>query len=85
MIASCHNNDSIYNVMKLNNFVNLTEITNYVEKYEINKKIEDLIQNIKIKNNINILTPDLQKALDDLSQSALKDFQSDKFVENVCL
>lgn len=69
--------------MKLYNFVNLTEITNYVEKYEINKKIEDLIQSINIKNKVDILTPEVKDAIDKLSQSALKEFQSDKFVENV--
>lgn len=69
--------------MKLNNFVNLSEITDYVEKYEINKKIEDLIHSINIKNKVTILTPEVNNAINALSNSALKDFTSDKFVENV--
>lgn len=82
VIINCHKNKSIYQVMKLSNYVNLTEEMENINAIEINQKITQLINSIKVKSVV-ILTDEIRANIKQLASSELYKFDSGRFLENV--
>uniref|UniRef100_A0A182NIR2 Prominin-like protein n=1 Tax=Anopheles dirus TaxID=7168 RepID=A0A182NIR2_9DIPT len=82
VIVACQQNESIYKVLKLHNFVDIRTINQFPEQYGIERALKLLQDSIQIKQ-VTILT---QQATDDilaLKQSKLNDFDVDKFTDNL--
>lgn len=83
LITACQQNDTIYNVLQLNNYFDITTIQDYPARYGIDRQLEELIANIKLESEIEILSDDAILGIDKLGNSELKDFQGYKFLDNV--
>lgn len=83
MIASCHNNESIYRVMRLNNHIDIASITDYPKRFEIDQKLNDLIVGIEVQSNVELLSADATEGIEKLTNSKLNDFMAYKFLDNV--
>lgn len=83
MIASCHQNETIYDVLQLRNYFDINTIQDFPAQYGIDQQLNELIANIEVESDIEILNQDAVDGIDKLAQSELKDFQGYKFLDNV--
>lgn len=82
-LNSCHQNQSIYKVLKLEDHFNLNDVTNYLDKFEINKTLTDLTHQINANTSIMILSPEAKRHLEDLVASGIADISYDKFTDEL--
>lgn len=82
VIVACQQNESIYKVLKLDNFVNIRTIRDFPEHYGITRELEALKNKIKI-DTVHILTPETTEDIKALQASKLNDFDVDKFTDNL--
>ncbi|XP_052893943.1 prominin-like protein isoform X2 [Anopheles moucheti] len=82
VIVACQQNESIYKVLKLNNFVDIDTIRDFPEQYGITRELNALTLKIKI-NPVQILTPEATEDIKALQASKLNDFDVDKFTDNL--
>ncbi|XP_055325440.1 prominin-like protein isoform X1 [Sitodiplosis mosellana] len=79
VIDSCHRNNSIYKVLNLRNYYDIYEILTYPDRFEIKSQLQKLVQSVEV--------PSIEIHVDDaivrLAQSGLKDFDIDKFTDNL--
>ncbi|XP_058975503.1 prominin-like protein isoform X3 [Musca domestica] len=84
VIVACQKNQTIYEVLHINNMVDINAIKEYPADYKINKTLDDLVNGIDFNDsNVDILSPADKQRILELGQSALKDFDSDQFVHNL--
>ncbi|XP_075164037.1 prominin-like isoform X3 [Haematobia irritans] len=84
VIDSCQKNHTIYEVLHINNMVDINAIKDYPAEYRINKTLEDLVNGIDFNDsNVDILSPADKQRILELGKSALKDFDSGQFVDNL--
>lgn len=84
VIAACQKNQTIYEVLHINNMVDINAIKEYPADYKINKTLDDLVNGIDFNDsNIDILSPTDKQRILEMGESALKDFDSDQFVHNL--
>lgn len=68
-------------VLNLRNYFDITEILSYPERFEIDVQLQGLVDSVQVPT-VNILVED---AIRKLAQSQLKDFDADKFTDNVSI
>jgi len=83
LIADCHTNDTIYNILNLESVYNITELTNWRSNYGIGEYIENLKNKIRIKelSGIKLLTPETTRDLEELARSGISDMDFSKFTD----
>lgn len=84
IIAACQANQTIYEVLRIHNHIDIHEINEYPSQYKINQTLQNLVNGIDFDDsNIQILTPTDKQRILDLGESALKNFDSGQFVDNL--
>ncbi|XP_046807595.1 prominin-like protein isoform X5 [Lucilia cuprina] len=84
VIAACKANQTIYEVLHINNLVDIHEINEYPSHYKINQTLENLVQGIDFDDRgVEILTAADKQRILSLRDSALKDFDSSHFIDNL--
>ncbi|KAL9902269.1 prominin-like protein [Glossina fuscipes] len=84
IIAACQANQTIYEVLRIHNHIDIHEINEYPSQYNINQTLQNLVNGIDFDDsNIQILTPTDKQRILDLGESALKNFDSGQFVDNL--
>ncbi|XP_037044622.1 prominin-like protein isoform X5 [Bradysia coprophila] len=83
IIESCHANQSMFEVLRIGNYLDIRKISNLLKEYAIDEKLEELTAKIQIDTTNDIL-PDATKAgIVKLRDSELGNFDSDKFIDNL--
>lgn len=85
LIDSCHKNNSIYQVLRLSTIYDIQNVGNMAEQHGITTQLDGLIASIKVDSNVNIWPDSAEDGLDSLAQSSLKDFDVDKYIDNVII
>lgn len=83
IIRACHQNESIYNVLKLENLFNISLIENYPKDFGIIDQLNELARNLRIDQHFEILDDQTKREILQLSKSQLNSFDSDKFTDNL--
>ncbi|XP_037826230.1 prominin-like protein isoform X7 [Lucilia sericata] len=84
VIAACKANQTIYEVLHINNLVDIHEINEYPSHYKINQTLENLVQGIDFDDRgVEILSAADKQRILSLRDSALKDFDSSHFIDNL--
>lgn len=83
IVVACHRNESIYNVLKLENIFNISEVLNYPNEFGIYTKLNNLKNELKIDVSFQILDAQTRREIQSLSKSQLNKFDSDKFTDNL--
>jgi prominin 1 len=71
--SSCHRNESMYAVLNLEAVVNVSQVSQYQVKYGITEEMRELQKQIKLSNDVTILTEDAKVRLLELASSSLSD------------
>lgn len=66
-------------MFKLKNRFNITDILDFPKRFEIDRQLQDLVDSVQVPK----ITINVDEAIEKLSQSRLKDFDVDKFVDNL--
>lgn len=83
-LKSCHQNQSIYNVLNLERQFNLEDVDTYLDKFDINKTLSDLMSKINTDTtHIEIISDTAKAQLKSLVQSGISEIKYDKFIEEV--
>lgn len=85
VIASCHRNESIFDVLRFGNEVNIDNIREFPKQFEIEKKLNDLAESVRIAAPVKILSDDARRQLNELSKSQLNEFARYKYDDNLIL
>jgi prominin 1 len=85
VIAACHRNESIFDVLRLGNEVNIDNIRDFPKQFEIDKKLDELAENVRVSSPIKILNDEARIQLRELSQSQLNSFARYKYDDNLVL
>jgi prominin 1 len=83
VIAACHRNESIFDVLRLGNEVNIDNIREFPKQFEINRKLDELADNVRVSNHIKILNDDARRQLREFSTSQLNSFALYKYDDNL--
>ena len=83
VIASCHNNESVFEVLRLENMLKIDQIQEFPKQFGINEKLNELAENIQITSQVRILNDDARKQIRELSKSELNNFEAYKYVDNL--
>lgn len=85
IIHECHKNQSAYNVLKLENKLNVSDLPNYLEKYGITEQIEKFKKNVNITEKIKIMTPQTEAEMENLKNSGIGEINFDRFMHLVSI
>lgn len=85
IIETCHKNESAYNVLKLENKLNVTHLPMYLEEYGITEQIEEFKKNIHFTDQIVLINEQTQNEIDKLKTSGIGDISFDSFMRVVSL
>lgn len=66
-------------MLKLKHHFNIAEIRDYPKRFQVDVQLQELVDNVQVPK-VTILVED---AINKLAQSELKNFDLDKFVDNV--
>jgi prominin 1 len=83
IVKACHQNESIYNVLKFENLFNISLIENYPKEFGIIEQLNELAKSLKIDQQFEILDDTTKREILQLSKSQLNIFDSDKFTDNL--
>lgn len=83
IIETCHKNESAYNVLKLENKLNVSNLPSYLDG--IDAQIENFIKNIKFTDNITIMTEDTKKEIENLKATGIGSISFDTFMRVVSI
>ncbi|XP_012256989.2 prominin-like protein isoform X2 [Athalia rosae] len=81
IVTSCHANETLYKVLKLENLFDLNNLRNYAERYDINNTIQQLRKKINLSPGVVILSESAKSKLSDLAQSGLSDIAFYQYTE----
>ncbi|XP_043503328.1 prominin-like protein isoform X2 [Polistes fuscatus] len=81
IITKCHANETLYNVLKLNNLFDVDTLRNYAGRYDINNTIQQLRRKINLSPGVVILKESARSKLNDLAQSGLSDIKFYQYAE----
>merc|ERR1719167_2132780 len=81
LLADCHTNATLFNILKLEEVYNLSKLTDWRTAYGIGDYIENLKNKIQMEQltHITLLSPETAKHLQDLAQSKISDMNFTKF------
>lgn len=83
VIAACKKNQSIYEVLRLQNYIDIREIQDKLGESGINKTLNKLVDNIHDLSNIQISNKGMEDQIKDLADSKLQNFDAGKFVDHL--
>lgn len=83
VINSCHNNESVFEVLRMENSVNIDQIRDFPKQFGITEKLDELADNVQITSQVRILNDDARKQIRELSKSELNNFDIDKYIDNL--
>jgi len=83
LIASCHGNDTIYNILHLEQKYNLSQFTDWRTNYGIGAYIENLKNKIQLRDlaDITLLSPETSRDLEELAKSKISDMNFTRFTD----
>lgn len=85
VIDSCHQNKSIYNVIRLDTFYDIDRLRDLPKEYGIQDQLDKLIQSIQLRPDLKIWSAEAQEQFDRLAESKLNMFDLDKTLDNVSI
>lgn len=83
VISSCHRNESVFEVLRLENLVNIDQIQEFPKQFGIDEKLTELADNVQITSQVRILNDDARKQIRELSKSEINNFAAYKYVDNL--
>lgn len=83
IIESCHANQSMFQVLRIGNYVDTERISNLLRDYGIDGKLTEYTAKIQINNNSDILPEETKEGILKLRNSQLKSFNADNFIDNL--
>ncbi|XP_031777823.1 prominin-like protein isoform X3 [Nasonia vitripennis] len=85
ILNSCHKNQTIYEVLKLNYIIDVNVLRSYIDRYDINKTIQKLEEKISLSNHkeYQIISETARDKLNALAQSGLSDLKFYQYTENL--
>lgn len=83
VISSCHRNESVFEVLRLGNLLNIDQIQDFPKQFGIDEKLNELADNVQITSQVRILNDDARKQIRELSKSELNNFEAYKYVDNL--
>ena len=83
VIAACHRNQSVFEVLRIENLFNINQIFELPKKFGIEEKLNELADNVQITSQVRILNDDARRQIKELSKSKLNDFEAYKYVDNL--
>lgn len=84
VIDSCHKNQTIYNVIRLDTFYDIETLRDLPKQYGIQDQLDQLINSIQLRPDLKIWSAEAQEEFDRLAGSKLNTFDLDKTLDNVC-
>ncbi|XP_065338123.1 prominin-like protein isoform X3 [Cloeon dipterum] len=81
MISSCHRNESIYKVLSLEAMMNVSQVSQF--KFGIADEMAEMQKQIKISNDVTILTDEAKTRLLELASSSLSDLNFTSYIDLV--
>ncbi|KOC69352.1 Prominin-like protein, partial [Habropoda laboriosa] len=81
IVTQCHQDETLYNVLKLNNLFDVSTLREYAGRYDINNTIQQLRRKISLSPGVVILTDSAKSKLNDLAQSGLSDIKFYQYAE----
>ncbi|XP_043279042.1 prominin-like protein isoform X2 [Venturia canescens] len=81
IVSTCHRNESLYKVLKLEYIMDLDSLRKYAEKYSISSTIDQLRKMINLSPGVVILSESAMLKLNDLAQSGLSDIKFYQYAE----
>lgn len=83
-ITSCQENQTIYEVLRIHNRIDMQEINDIPAQYKINTTLKNLVNGIDFNNNdIQILSAEDKTRILELGESSLKSYDSSQFIDNL--
>ena len=81
LIEQCHQNMTLYNILKLENSHNISQLTDWRKRYGIGDYIENLKNKIQLEQlkHITLLSPETSKDLKELADSRISDMNFTQF------
>ncbi|XP_036337633.1 prominin-like protein isoform X3 [Rhagoletis pomonella] len=84
VITACQRNQTIYEVLHIHNRIDIHEINDYPAQYKINQTLDDLVAGISFDDSdVLILSPEDKQRILSLGESALKNFDSAQYIDNL--
>lgn len=83
VISACHRNETIFEVLRLENQINISQINDFPKKFGIEDKLNELADNVQINSQVRILNDDARKQIRELSRSEINSFESYKYADNL--
>ncbi|XP_050335331.1 prominin-like protein isoform X2 [Bactrocera neohumeralis] len=84
VITACQRNQTIYEVLHIHNRIDIHEINDYPAQYKINQTLDDLVDGISFDDSdIEILSAEDKQRILNLADSALKNFDSAQYIDNL--
>jgi prominin 1 len=83
VIASCHRNESVFEVLRIENLLNINQIQEFPKQFGIDEKLNELADNVQITSQVRILNDDARRQIRELSKSKLNSFEAYKYVDNL--
>ncbi|XP_069967418.1 prominin-like protein isoform X3 [Bactrocera oleae] len=84
VITACQRNQTIYEVLHIHNRFDIHEINDYPAQYKINQTLDDLVDGISFDDSdIEILSAEDKQRILNLADSALKNFDSAQYIDNL--
>ncbi|CRL08743.1 CLUMA_CG021257, isoform A [Clunio marinus] len=83
VVGACHRNESIFEVLRLDDLLDIDQIRDFPEQFGINEKLNELADNVQITSQVRILNDQARKEIRELSKSELNNFEAYKYVDNL--
>lgn len=83
IITSCHNNESVFDVLRLGNQLNIDQIKEFPKQFLIDEKLNQLADNVQITSQVRILNDDARRQIKELARSEINNFAVYKYVDNL--
>lgn len=83
IVSSCHKNESVFEVLRLENLLNIDQIQEFPKQFQIDEKLNELADNVQITSQVRILNDDARKQIRELSTSDINKFEAYKYVDNL--
>lgn len=69
IIRSCHKNESLYNVLHLENHIVIKDVLKYQQTFDIENRVYELVNHIRLDQQLNIMTSRARHLLDSMAHS----------------
>lgn len=81
--SSCHSNQTLYKVLKLENLMDLNTLRTYIDGFKIKETINELQKKIRVSSNVTIFPDKAKMKLENLKDSGLGEIKFDQYINNL--